>query len=168
MCYPPMSDNMLTLCIGITRSKVRSGNNNGEVADRAILGFLLAEQNKRTDAKVEAQIQAAGLIAPPLQGKSDREMLHEQLTAHGIARLGVNVFTSRGAIDDFFKPEVKLEAQRARLDRDGYDEMGSYWGVGEPLWWVTTEDNSWSINLRARTAHSAIARARVLYDGRAK
>lgn len=59
---------------------------------------------------------------------------------------------------------IKLEASRVKLNRDGYDDMGSYWGVGEPLWWVTTEDGSQSWNLRASTAHGAIARARVLVE----
>jgi hypothetical protein len=27
--------------------------------------------------------------------------------------------------------------RRVRLNRDGYDDSGTYWGVGKPLWLVT-------------------------------
>lgn len=48
MCYPKMTDNMLTLCIGMTRAKVRSiSTSEASVTDQAILGFLLEEEAKR-------------------------------------------------------------------------------------------------------------------------
>lgn len=32
-----------------------------------------------------------------------------------------------------------ITLQRVELDSGGYDEGGAYWGLGEPLWWASSE-----------------------------
>lgn len=44
---------------------------------------------------------------------------------------------------------AELEAHRIELDDEGYDEHGSYWGVGQPLYWVTTTDGRHDCFVRA-------------------
>ena len=39
---------------------------------------------------------------------------------------------------------MKLQLERVRLDRGGYDQHGRYFGVGEPLYQYTNDDGTTS------------------------
>ena len=45
----------------------------------------------------------------------------------------------------------RLAAQRLRIDRDGYDHDGAYWGAGFDVFILTTPDGEHQITVRART-----------------
>lgn len=45
---------------------------------------------------------------------------------------------------------VKLYLRRVRLDSGGYDPNGTYFGHGEPLYWVATAYSEVDYMLRAR------------------
>lgn len=61
-----------------------------------------------------------------------------------------------------------LEAQRIRVNRQGYDSSGAYWGAGQDVFIVTTPDDSEQVTLRARNAAEAKQRAQAELDGKAK
>lgn len=42
----------------------------------------------------------------------------------------------------------KVRLQRVRLNQDGYDAGGAYWGVGKPLYWAA-DDGDMELWLRA-------------------
>ncbi len=54
---------------------------------------------------------------------------------------------------------AELEAHQIELDDQGYDEHGSYWGAGQPLYWVTTEDGRHDCFVRADDAPRALLAA---------
>jgi hypothetical protein len=57
------------------------------------------------------------------------------------------------------KKRLKLLATRVRLDRQGYDRHGRYYGVGAPVYRVEA-DNNWEFTeVRASDAKSARAKA---------
>jgi hypothetical protein len=45
--------------------------------------------------------------------------------------------------------------ERVQLDELGYDDFGKYWGAGEPLWRVQSEEPYIDTHVRARTAAAA-------------
>lgn len=49
----------------------------------------------------------------------------------------------------------KLDLQRLRVNGDGYDATGAYWGVGPDVFIATTEDGSQEITVRAKTVTEA-------------
>lgn len=51
--------------------------------------------------------------------------------------------------------EAKVRVSRVRLDRGGYDSGGAYWGFGEPLYWVRSDDGEISDFFRARDRDEA-------------
>lgn len=57
----------------------------------------------------------------------------------------------------------KLVLQRVRIDAGGYDPLGTYYGIGEPLYWCASEDGALDFTLRAasREAAKEAVRARV-------
>lgn len=57
----------------------------------------------------------------------------------------------------------KLLAEHVRIDRQGYDRRGSYWGVGQKLYRVSDYETGMDTFVRASDAKSAkeIARADV-------
>jgi hypothetical protein len=54
---------------------------------------------------------------------------------------------------------MRLYAQRVRIDRQGYDPNGRYWGVGMPLYHVYSDDYDVDTHVRAYSALDAKARA---------
>lgn len=52
----------------------------------------------------------------------------------------------------------KLSAERVRINRQGYDSRGRYWGVGEPLYRVSSADGDIDMHVRAASAKSAKAK----------
>lgn len=44
---------------------------------------------------------------------------------------------------------LKLVLRRVRLDRGGYDRNGTYFGIGQPLYWYASADGSIDGVLRA-------------------
>jgi hypothetical protein len=56
--------------------------------------------------------------------------------------------------DDRTAP-VKLHVRRVRLDPGGYDPNGTYFGTGEPLYWVADADCDVDFVLRARDREHA-------------
>lgn len=54
---------------------------------------------------------------------------------------------------------AELEAHRIDLDDQGYDEHGSYWGIGQPLYWVTTSDGRHDCFVRADDVPRALLAA---------
>lgn len=53
--------------------------------------------------------------------------------------------------------------RRVRINGDGYDPLGTYWGVGAPLWWCATPNYKIDFCLRATTRKEAEANVRRLY-----
>lgn len=52
----------------------------------------------------------------------------------------------------------RLYLRRVRLDSGGYDSNGTYFGVGNPLYWVANEDGTIDYMLRASITRSASVR----------
>lgn len=55
-----------------------------------------------------------------------------------------------------------LVLKRVRIDADGYDGLGTYWGIGAPLWWWSSGDGS--IDRTARAANRDEAVKLVLFE----
>ena len=53
-----------------------------------------------------------------------------------------------------------LALQRVYLDRGGFDPNGTYFGLGNPLYWYASEDGS--IDGMLRATYRSLARAQVL------
>ena len=56
---------------------------------------------------------------------------------------------------------IKLRAERVRVDRQGYDRSGKYWGVGAPLYLVygaSPDHSNLSTHVRAPSAKEAKVR----------
>lgn len=49
------------------------------------------------------------------------------------------------------------------LDHQGYDPLGTYFGDGDPLYWVASQDSAVDRVFRAKNAADAMAHARALY-----
>ena len=45
--------------------------------------------------------------------------------------------------------EGVLKVERVKIDADGYDPNGTYFGIGSPLFWVSNEEGSIDYVLRA-------------------
>ena len=52
-------------------------------------------------------------------------------------------------------PSVKLDIQRVRVNRDGYDASGAYWGSGPDVYIATAPDGSEEITVRALSVSEA-------------
>jgi hypothetical protein len=52
-------------------------------------------------------------------------------------------------------PAGNLEVQRIRVNRDGYDSDGAYWGAGPDVFVVTTAGGTEEITVRAKSAAEA-------------
>jgi hypothetical protein len=52
-------------------------------------------------------------------------------------------------------PEAKFDIQRVRVNRDGYDASGAYWGAGHDVFVATTPDGAEEITVRARNVADA-------------
>lgn len=57
----------------------------------------------------------------------------------------------------------RLYLRRIRLDRGGYDPNGTYFGLGQPLFWYASEDGSIDAVLRARDRNEAIDKILRIY-----
>ena len=57
----------------------------------------------------------------------------------------------------------KLSLQRVRINNGGYDALGTYWGVGEPLYWCANADCTIDFALRASSREQAKAIVRKTY-----
>lgn len=64
-------------------------------------------------------------------------------------------------------PAAKLTVQRIRINREGYDASGAYWGAGQDVFIVATPDGSEELTLRASDATEARERARLELAGKA-
>ena len=51
--------------------------------------------------------------------------------------------------------KVKVALRRIRINAQGYDAGGAYWGVGAPLYWAGTESGDWEAYFRARDREAA-------------
>jgi len=58
----------------------------------------------------------------------------------------------------------KFTLQRERLNSQGYDSCGCYWGVGSPLYWYATDDGEISRHIRARDRKHAKAVVRAMHE----
>lgn len=58
---------------------------------------------------------------------------------------------------------VKLTLRRIHLDSGGYDPNGTYFGIGEPLYWCADSEGDIDFMTRATSRDDAKARIRVLY-----
>jgi hypothetical protein len=56
-----------------------------------------------------------------------------------------------------------LRITRTELDEGGYDENGTYFGIGEPLFWVSSEDGEVDYMLRAENLEAARKKVLKLY-----
>lgn len=57
----------------------------------------------------------------------------------------------------------KITLSRVRLDRQGYDSRGSYWGAGAPLFAYESEDYSAYGHVRAADRAGAKRKLREMY-----
>lgn len=53
------------------------------------------------------------------------------------------------------KSDLSHELQRIRVNADGYDDSGAYWGAGPDVFIATSEDGSDQVTVRAKTAGQA-------------
>ena len=65
---------------------------------------------------------------------------------------------SKSSGDDPMKP-TKLDIQRVRVNAQGYDGSGAYWGAGPDVFIATTPDGTEEITVRARNL--AVARDKI-------
>lgn len=56
-----------------------------------------------------------------------------------------------------------LSVSRVRLNRDGYDRLGTYFGIGNPLYWVHSKDCSVDYVIRATNRSTAVRAVRQGY-----
>lgn len=56
----------------------------------------------------------------------------------------------------------RLYLRRVYLDSGGYDDLGTYWGLGEPLYWYASNDGS--IDAVIRAPSRAAAKRQVMED----
>lgn len=49
----------------------------------------------------------------------------------------------------------KIELRRVRLNNGGYDTGGAYWGIGEPLYWMSNADSTIEEFFRAANRQAA-------------
>jgi plasmid stabilization system protein ParE len=63
--------------------------------------------------------------------------------------------TKRAKPTDDKAPEDKFDIQRVRINRDGYDGSGAYWGAGPDVFIATTADGVDEITVRARNISDA-------------
>jgi hypothetical protein len=61
-------------------------------------------------------------------------------------------------------PLIKLNATRERINRQGYDARGRYWGIGEKLWRVSVVDPTTDVYVdeHVRAANSREAKTKVI------
>jgi hypothetical protein len=57
----------------------------------------------------------------------------------------------------------KVHLRRVNLDSGGYDPNGTYFGIGEPLYWCANEDCTVDFVLRASTREEAKRQVRKTY-----
>lgn len=57
---------------------------------------------------------------------------------------------------------LKFTLQRVRLDSGGYDSGGAYWGIGEPLYWASAEQEGAEVSFYFRATDRDSAKAEVL------
>ena len=67
--------------------------------------------------------------------------------------------TVKDAVKDF---AGKLSLREARINSGGYDCNGTYFGIGQPLYWCASEDGSVDFMMRASCRYNA--RVAVLCD----
>lgn len=53
------------------------------------------------------------------------------------------------------KSDPSYELQRIRVNADGYDNSGAYWGAGPDVFIATSQDNSDQVTVRAKTVRQA-------------
>jgi hypothetical protein len=56
---------------------------------------------------------------------------------------------------EYGTPSGSASLTRVKLDRGGYDSRGSYWGVGEPLWTLVSDDSQHFIRASDRDEAAA-------------
>ncbi len=59
--------------------------------------------------------------------------------------------------------EGKLTLKRSYLDSGGYDKNGTYFGVGEPVYWCANEEGTIDFMLRGFSRAAARAKVLVIY-----
>lgn len=52
-----------------------------------------------------------------------------------------------------------LWVKRVELDPQGYDRVGTYWGDGQPIFWVADEDNQVEFTFREKDMQHALKHA---------
>ena len=73
--------------------------------------------------------------------------------------------TKRSAPADTPRPAAaQLAVQRIRVNRDGYDDTGAYWGAGPDVFIATTPDGSEEITVRAASIADARKKAQAELD----
>lgn len=83
---------------------------------------------------------------------------HASLHQSPAARRGLSVVSGR-AKSLAGPARRKLDVQRVRVDAQGYDASGAYWGAGQDVFIVTTPDGREEMTVRAGNAAEARAKA---------
>lgn len=71
----------------------------------------------------------------------------------------------RSSIHGELGKDESLSIIRKQLDTGGYDENGTYFGLGDPLFWVSSEDGGIDYVLRAKDIGEARAQVAADYPG---
>jgi hypothetical protein len=58
---------------------------------------------------------------------------------------------------------IEVTLNRVRLDSEGYDPEGTYFGIGEPLYWAATDDGELDMTFRAADREAAETAVRLFY-----
>jgi hypothetical protein len=53
--------------------------------------------------------------------------------------------------------------RRVRLDSQGYDKHGAYFGLGAPLYWCASEDGAIDFTFRSHSRAGAVLHVRARY-----
>lgn len=86
-------------------------------------------------------------------------MFHRPHMQPGCTRYGAQMGRHTGPMPS--AQAVKWTLQRVRVDAEGYDPGGAYWGLGQPLYWACNEDGE-STYFRASSREAAKAHVRTL------
>ena len=69
----------------------------------------------------------------------------------------------RYARQPFKTPAGRLTLQRIRINNQGYDPQGAYWGTGDPLYWCASDDGTLDWTFRAASREAAKDKVRETY-----
>lgn len=138
----------------------------------APLGRPSIAPDTRTPAELEAEARQCENHAEAAErDKEDRrtpDSFKEQFwqaAAESFWKKAAELRAMIPAAEARLKASPKVTLRRVRLDPDGYDSEGAYWGISQPLYWAATDDGELDTTLRADDRDDAKAQVREIIPG---